>query len=76
MKHLLSIILAHTGWTKYRLGAKAGISKQLVQYWETKDSTGIELKHLVALKRAINVSWNELGAWIEEEVDKTNTRTS
>lgn len=70
MKHLLKLILDHTGWTKYRLGKETGISNQLIQYWETKDSTGIELRYLVALKRATNVSWTKLGEWIEEEVDK------
>lgn len=68
MKHLLKSILEHTGWTKYRLGKEAKISGQLIQYWESADSTGIELRYLVALKRATGVSWSKLGEWIEEEV--------
>lgn len=67
MKLILKKILEITGWSAYRLSENTGISKQVISNWKQRGSRTVNVKHLVAIKRATGLSWSKLGELIEKE---------
>jgi hypothetical protein len=69
MKNLIKKILEHTGYTAYRLGIEASISRQMVHKWLHQDVSSVRVDHLVRLKRASGLSWSRIGEILERHVD-------
>lgn len=57
------------GLTRYAMAKKLGLIQQTYIHYEEK-AAGIKLDTLARIRQALGLSWDELGAMIDNEVKK------
>ncbi len=70
MRRILDTVKTKLKATAYRLSKVTGISEGVLSAWNVKDSTTVNLGLLARLRKASGLSWNQMGALIDEEIEK------
>lgn len=66
VKKIIERIRTEKDWRPTDLARATGISKQMIFHWQKFGATSIAIKHLVALKRASGLTWNQIGKMLED----------